>query len=222
MVSIFDFNYLTNRKPPDHETLTRYLHSGRHVPISSPLLDFLSVIVPPSQYKITEWIDIPEFQHKRKKLRSIMHKDFEVLISHRIRDYGDECAMPSIHTGLETDCDDSGVWYFSKLRVVAVQLHPAWDEYRIAYYEEKMREDEDYIPACILLAPPAPYPYFSIGGVVLDGHHKLVAASNLQRPLRVILVEMRNSENETEPALPFLNPTSELLQKTRNNLSSYF
>jgi hypothetical protein len=212
--------------------------SGRHVPLSSTLLDFLAGIVPENNYSISTWVDTPKPQKKPDGCwRKELIRDIERTLNFEIRDYGEECSMPGIHIGVKmdppalhhvppenSDREHGYSWLFPELRVVAIPLHPSWDNDRIEYYREKMEASPDYQPTCLVLVPPRAPP-FAVGGIVLDGHHKLAAAGIVGRPLRLILVkaneresfglEDEDEEEEDEEPLPWYRPSQELIEKAR-------
>eukprot|EP01124_Arcella_intermedia_P018318 TRINITY_DN2526_c0_g2_i1.p1 TRINITY_DN2526_c0_g2~~TRINITY_DN2526_c0_g2_i1.p1 ORF type:complete len:359 (-),score=27.88 TRINITY_DN2526_c0_g2_i1:177-1253(-) len=216
--------------PPDHEALSTQFMSGHHVPFTNLLLQYLQAIVPPSPYMLSSWQSVPTLQTSYRQLRDSLRADIERLFSVTVGDYGDECVFPK-HIGVycrngwqgDEGCGSPyGLsWFFEDLRVVAIPLHPVWDEERISFYEKKMitarRNGTEYSPTCLLLCPHY-YPSVSIGGIVLDGHHKLAAATRQKHPLRIILVEMRYEGDAEEPALPYLHPTEEQIEYFRNQM----
>jgi len=48
---------------------------------------------------------------------------------------------------------------------------------------------QEYIPTVIILSPDIGREWYALGGIVIDGHHKLQAAAEIGSPVRVILVE---------------------------------
>jgi len=53
---------------------------------------------------------------------------------------------------------------------------------------------QEYIPTVIILSPNIGKFFYAMGGLVLDGHHKIQAAAETGSPIRVILIEQKEDK----------------------------
>jgi len=173
-------------RPDIQERLSDDFASGHHVPLNSDLLSFFSAIVPKSGYVVSSWIDIP-LSSKQFSFGDHFMEERNSILDKRAAITG-----PHMHYGLHGDL----CWVFKKLRLIAVPINPVWDNNRVDYYKERMKtevknQQKSYIPTCVILSPCS-MEYFSPGGIILDGHHKIQAAADLGHSVRIILFQMRD------------------------------
>jgi hypothetical protein len=192
--------------------------SGHHVPFTDDLIEFLSHIVPESNYILSSFIDVPRFPTDPRYFFKKFQRDLKIGID--FNNLYDVISLPGIHRGTyswDSEKIENG-WFFQNLQVVAIPLHSVWDQERVEYFKRRMMENnnqsrnfkgdqfdsekidvfstlqshmhlKEYIPTAIVLSPESGQHFYALAGLVLDGHHKIQAAAETGSPIRVILIE---------------------------------